>query len=88
MAAVDVWPNSNEIDSPAGDAFAITPHNTTELLATTRGIYIGGDGNITVLMGSGNVVLFTGLLAGTLLPIRVRRVNATGTTATDLVGLT
>jgi hypothetical protein len=36
---------------------------------------------------SGATTLFTGILAGTLLPVRATRVKATGTTATNIVAL-
>jgi hypothetical protein len=73
--------------APASNAFAITPSDTVLFANDTRGIYVGGAGNITVLMQGGGVVLFTAVPAGTILPIRADRVNATGTTATALVGL-
>lgn len=66
---------------------AVTPDDTT-LLAPTRGLYIGGAGNITVDMADGSLgVVFTALPVGTLLPISVIRVKATGTTATAIVAM-
>jgi len=53
----------------------------------TRGVYVGVGGNVTVEMVSGGIVTFVGVLAGTLLPIQVDRIYATGTTATSLVAL-
>lgn len=56
-----------------------------------RGIYVGTatgvTGTMTVVMSNGDTVLFTGVLAGLILPIRCTKVNTTGTTATDLVAL-
>jgi len=68
-------------------AFPITPSDTVNLQATARGIYVGGAGNITAVMMDGTVVLFTAVPVGSILPVEVNRVNATGTTATALVGL-
>lgn len=68
-------------------AAAITPHDSNNLPAPTRGIYVGGAGNITAVMMDGGVVLFTAVPVGTILPIQCNRVNASGTTATLLVGL-
>ena len=79
--------NSSGLDSPAKDAFAITGNDSTDLTTSTRGIYIGGAGNLKVDMVSGNTVTFTGVLAGVVYPIRARRVYATGTTATGIIGL-
>lgn len=66
---------------------AVTPSDTT-LLAPTRGLYIGGAGNVTVDFADGTTgILFTAPPVGTLLPISVIRVKATGTTATAIVAL-
>lgn len=75
------------LESPATNGFAITPADGADLSATTRAIYVGGTGALAVTLSSGNDVSFAGLPAGTLLPVRIRRVKATGTTATALVGL-
>lgn len=69
-------------------ASAITPSDVTIFQQPTRGIYIGGAGNITVDMADGgSSVLFVGLMAGVVYPFQVTRVYATGTTATSIVGL-
>jgi len=89
MAAIDDHSNfSNSLESPASGAFSITPHNTNELASVTRGVYVGGAGNLSVIMRDGQQVTFVGLSAGSILPIRARLVKSTGTTATNLVGLT
>ena len=75
------------LDSPARNAFAITPHDTNELSFVTRGIYIGGAGNLKVTTAGGDTVTFTGVLAGTIIPIQAKLVFSTLTTATSLVGL-
>ena len=75
------------IDSPARSAFAISPSNSVNFDSVTRGVYVGGNGNIVAVMLSGDVVTFTGVVAGTILPIRATRINLTGTTASNLVGL-
>jgi len=72
-------------DTKYGHAIAVTPSDT--VLQAYEGIYIGGAGNLTVIMESGQSALFTAPPVGTLLPIRVKQVMATGTTATAIVGL-
>ncbi len=72
---------------PAASAFAITPSDATDLAEPTRGIYVGQGGDIAVTMLEGDAVLLRSVSAGSILPLRVRRVRATGTTASHLVGL-
>lgn len=75
------------LDSPAINGAAITPHADNDLAITTRAIYVGGAGNLAVIMAGGTTLTFVGLAAGTLLPIRAKRVLVSGTTATSLIGL-
>ncbi|MBV6656740.1 MAG: hypothetical protein KI785_03115 [Devosiaceae bacterium] len=75
------------LESPASDAFAITPADGAALPSTTRAIYVGGAGSLRVTMKSGDTVTFTGVPAGTVLALRVNGVEATGTSATSIVGL-
>lgn len=68
--------------------FEITQSDTVNLSkATTGGIYVGGAGSVVAVLWDGSTVTFTGVPAGAILPVVVIRVNATGTTATGLVGL-
>lgn len=79
---------SSTQDGPATGAEPITPSNTVEMDAISRGIYVGVGGDIVVVPASGDgTILFKGAVAGSIIPIRAKRVNATGTTATDLVSL-
>lgn len=66
---------------------AITPSNSTDLDELTKAIYVGGAGNIVAVDWLNNTCTFTAVPAGTVLPIRVRRINSTSTTATALVAL-
>jgi hypothetical protein len=75
------------IAAPARGGFAITANDSADLAAETRAIYVGGDGNLSLVLVSGDQVTLAGVPAGTLLPLRAIRVRATGTTATQLVGL-
>ncbi|MGH8484457.1 MAG: spike base protein, RCAP_Rcc01079 family [Pseudomonas sp.] len=75
------------LDSPASQGFAITPHDTTEFSQATRAIYVGTAGTLAVTLLSGAEISLAGVAAGTILPLRAKRVLATGTTADALVGL-
>lgn len=67
---------------------AITTSDTVNLTTRPcRGIYVGGAGNMVVVMADGVAITLTGVTAGTIYALRAQRVNATGTTATNLVAL-
>lgn len=73
---------------PSRFAVAITPSDSTDINGgqLCRGIYVGTAGNIACVVG-GATVVFKNAAAGSIIPIRVARVNSTSTTATDLVAL-
>ena len=95
MAAIDRWAGDasyaggvlGPFTGPATHANAITPSDTLDVTYATRALYIGVGGNVKVTMISGDVVTLTGVVAGTMLPIRVTRVWATGTSASSMTGL-
>jgi len=78
---------STGIDSPARNAFSVTPHDTNDLPNVTRGIYVGVTGDLKVKTEGLDVVTFTNLAAGMIHPIMCQMVFATGTTATGIVGV-
>jgi hypothetical protein len=96
MAATDKFSTFTPgLVSPADHCFEITP-GTSDLVRRTRGLYIGGAGDVCVVDSGGNEVTFKSVPAGTTLPIRVDKVLAsrtTGsspsdvTTATGIIGL-
>lgn len=75
-------------DAPAVETLAITAHNTNDLTTVSRALWVGTGGDIA-LMASGDSasVILKNVPNGTLLPIRIKRVLITGTTAADLVAL-
>lgn len=66
---------------------AVTPSDTVDFDDLARALYVGGAGNVVAVRHDGTTVTFTGVQAGTVLPIAVRRVNSTSTTATSIVAL-
>lgn len=66
---------------------AITTSDTVDLPWLTQAVWVGGAGNVVAQMQDGSNGTFTGVTAGAVLPIAVRRILATGTTATNLVAL-
>ncbi|WP_419900644.1 spike base protein, RCAP_Rcc01079 family [Roseomonas sp. USHLN139] len=73
------------LDSPFTDFVSVTPSDTVDLPTRPRGLWIGGGGTVVVQGASGVAVPFYNVVSGTLLPLRARRVLATGTTATNIV---
>jgi hypothetical protein len=66
---------------------AVTPSDTVSLGTLARALYVGGAGNIVAVMYDDTTCTFTAVPAGSVLPIAVKRVNATSTTATNIVAL-
>jgi len=76
-----------ELDAPSEQAFAITPDNNNDLQLVTRGLYVGGAGDINMIMaGDSAPVLRKNCIAGMVYPWRVKRVLSDNTTATNLIG--
>lgn len=68
-------------------ALAVTKSDST-VLETTRGLYIGGTGDVAVLFTDGGIaVTFASVPTGTILPVQVTKVLSTGTTATSILAL-
>lgn len=76
------------LDSPASNAVAVTPDDATDLATSARFLYIGVAGDVTVDLvrneDADNPVTFTNYSGG-IFPFRVKRVRATGTTATSII---
>lgn len=79
----------NNLTSAGHSAFAITPNDSADLAAVIRGVYVGASGDITgYVWGSGDTAItFTAVAGGQILDVAFRRIRATGTTATGLIGL-
>ncbi|GGE36307.1 hypothetical protein GCM10007276_12240 [Agaricicola taiwanensis] len=71
----------------AQGAFEVTPSDTAVFVRRPAALYIGGAGDVSVETQNRDVVTFVGVLAGSILPIQCRKVLATGTTATAIVGM-
>lgn len=74
--------------APAESAVEVTPHDSNDIAANCRALWVGGAGDLEVIfVGQSTAVTIVGVAAGTLLPFRVSRVLSTGTTATSIVAL-
>ncbi len=78
---------SSSFAGPAGHGFAIVPSDAADLPEITRALYVGMGGSLAIVLQSGAELTLQGVAAGTLLPLRVRRLKASGTSASAVVGL-
>ena len=78
---------ADTINSPARRLVPVVPSDGADLAQLPKGLFVGGAGNLSLVMEGGVIVALTGVQAGSLLPIRPLRVRATGTTATSIVAL-
>jgi hypothetical protein len=67
-------------------AVAITPDNGNDLARTVDAISVSGAGNVRLVTINGDDVIYP-MAAGQLLPVGVKKVFVTSTTATGIAGL-
>ncbi|GGH36433.1 hypothetical protein SAMN05444007_108263 [Cribrihabitans marinus] len=75
------------LSDPGRHAAAVTPNDTVDLDPPARSLFIGTGGNVRVLTYGSETVDFKGVQTGHVLPMHVRRVLASGTTAADIVAI-
>lgn len=76
------------LDGPGSNLAAVTPNDSSDLTIHSRALWVGGAGNIKVdMVGIGTAITLSGIPAGTLLPIRVKRVYSTDTSATNIISI-
>lgn len=82
---------ADNVAAPARHAVAVTPSDTADLPDTPKGLYVGTGGDVVLVAADAPAgaagTAFRSLPGGALLPVRARRVLASGTTAADLVAL-
>ncbi|MEM7120553.1 MAG: hypothetical protein AAF563_04700 [Pseudomonadota bacterium] len=76
------------LKGPYGTFAVVTPNDSSDFAAgVTHALYVGGAGDVVVHGTDGEPAMFVGVPAGTLLPVSVARVLATGTSATSILAL-
>lgn len=78
--------HTSDQSAPARGWLDVTPSDTTGLPAGCRGLFIGVTGDVSLLGDSGTSVVFSNVPVG-FMPCGPVRVNATDTTATNIVAL-
>ena len=73
--------------SPSYGGTDVTPNDSTDLTTYARALYIGVGGNLKVTTLRGSTLTFIGVGSGSILPVAVRRVWATGTAASSIIAL-
>lgn len=79
-----------DLVTPGKNLLAVTPSDSANITnyPNVRGLWVGGAGNVAILAADDSAaVTLVGVQAGTLIPIRVKRVNSTNTTATSIVAI-
>jgi hypothetical protein len=78
--------HASGLDSPARNAAAVTPNDSTDLANTTRALLLSAAGDVTVdMQGVGSNITLP-MQAG-YNPVQVTRVYATGTDSLTIVAL-
>jgi hypothetical protein len=79
---------ANPVDGPARRLFAIVPDDGNLLALVPRALYVGTGGALVVQACDDTApVTLVNVPNGALLDIRAQKVMATGTTASNIVGL-
>lgn len=74
------------LESPASKAAAVAGNDAADLTDTSRALYVGTGGNLAVILAHNTApVTLVGVPSGVILPIRVKRIMATNTTASNIV---
>lgn len=78
--------HASGLSGPVSEVYDVTPNDGTDLAVFTRALSVAVSGLVRVTTVSGTTASVY-ILAGAPFPVRVRRVWATGTEATGIVGL-
>jgi|TARA_R110000796_G_scaffold106972_6_gene217598 hypothetical protein len=76
---------TNKVTYQAIKSVDVTPDDNNDLAIIGAIIFVGTGGNLEVTTVSGDTVIYKNLPDAYTLPVQVRRVKATNTTATDII---
>ena len=75
------------VTTAVGAARAYTIYNAPNIPNNGCVLYVGGAGDVELITAGGDDLIFTGVPAGSFMPVQVTRVKATSTTATGIIAL-
>ena len=79
---------ADTVVAPSANAFPIVPDDENDLPEVTKALYIGTGGTLVLRsIHSDQDATFVNVISGSILDVRTVAVRATGTTASDIVGL-
>ena len=88
MPAKDDFNNKiTQLNSPINGGFDIVPNDSADLDKITRALMVATGGDVAVILRDGSALTLPELAPGVIYPVRVKRVLATDTDATGIVGL-
>lgn len=71
---------------PSNNLLVVIPSNTVNFSSPVRQLYVGTEGNVSVLTDDNQTILFKNVSTGSMIgPFFIKRVNLLGTTALDIV---
>lgn len=85
-------PPAHNVNSSAVNGFSVTPHDSTNFAIwtdsglTSRALWIGVTGDVAVVFANDAAVTFKNVPVG-FLDVMAKRVNSTGTTASQIVAV-
>lgn len=80
--------NAPNLSSPGTKLVALTPNDGADLATVSRALWVGVAGNVALVAADDSAaVTLIAVAAGTLLPIRCKRLMSTNTTASSIVAI-
>ena len=91
MSVNNYWQTDPAINSPYIHGHVVTPSDTVDLAELPRAIYASkgssSHSDVSVILAGDNTPVTFVLARGEIVPVRAKRVMATGTDATAIVAL-
>ena len=88
MAAVNPYQvNPYDYAAPPARLEVVVPHDTNEFTTVCRAIYVGVGGHVAAVGLNGTAYLHKNVPSGSYIMGLFKRVNATNTTATDMLAV-